>query len=73
MLVLAASCAALTAPTAVAPSPCLIAPASVADTFERKELASLLMSSFYGTPEAWRGPIAKAETGSKTDVSELYN
>ena len=61
MLALAASCATLTAPTAVAPSPCLIAPASVADTFERKELASLLMSSFYGTPEAWRGPIAWAQ------------
>ena len=27
----------------------------------------------YRSWKAWRGPIAKAETGSKTDVSELYN
>ena len=27
----------------------------------------------YRAWRAWRGPIAKAETGSKTDVSELYN
>ena len=27
----------------------------------------------YRSWTAWRGPIAKAETGSKTDVSELYN
>ena len=27
----------------------------------------------YRAWKAWRGPIAKAETGSKTDVSELYN
>ena len=27
----------------------------------------------YRAWKAWRGPIAKAEAGSKTDVSELYN
>ena len=59
MLGLAATSFAFT--PATAPPNCLIAPASVADASECRELASLLMGSFYGSPEAWRGPIAWAQ------------